>query len=154
MLIMHTLKSIKIIANANIYLAIDESKILQCSPDVKHVVICIHWFFPSWPSCNDKNIELFTGLWVNKCTYSECILGVLKGAQVWDFDLLDFNDFFYHEVYIGRGLEGWNQIFTFFTDGWDTSRFVLATACAVSASKLLPYVPSTPAKCYRMRRLR
>ncbi len=29
-----------------------------------------------------------------------------KGAQVRDFDVLDFNDFFYHEVSIGRGLEG------------------------------------------------
>ncbi len=77
---MHTLKSIKIIANANIYLAIDESTILQCSPAVKHVVICTHWIFPSWPSYKDKNIKLFTGLWVNKCTYSEGILGVLKGT--------------------------------------------------------------------------
>ncbi len=60
---------------------------------------------------------------------------------------------FYHEVYIGRGLEGWNKMFTFFTDGWDTGHFVLATACAVYASKVLPHAPHTPAICYRMRRL-
>jgi hypothetical protein len=61
---------------------------------------------------------------------------------------------FYHEVSIGRGLEDWNKIFTFFTDGWDTGHFVLATACAVYASKLLSYAPSTLALCYRMRRIR
>ena len=61
---------------------------------------------------------------------------------------------FYHEVYIGRGLKGWNKIFTFFTDGWDTGHFVIATACAVYASKLLSYAPSTLAKCYRLRRTR
>ncbi len=61
--------------------------------------------------------------------------------------------FFYHEVYIGRGLEGRNKFFSFFTDGWDTGHFVLATAWAVYASKLLPYAPSTLAKCYRMRRI-
>ncbi len=43
-------------------------------------------------------------------------MAILKGAQVWDFDVLDFKDFFYHEVFIGRGHEGWNKIFTFFTD--------------------------------------
>jgi hypothetical protein len=74
---------------------------------------------------------------------------LLKGAQVWDFDVLDFNDFFIMKSW----LEGWNKIFTFFTDGWDTGHFVLATACAVYASKLLAYAPSTLARCYRMPRI-
>ncbi len=74
----------------------------------------------------------------------------LKGAQVWDFDVLDFNDFFSWSLY-RRGLEGWNKFFSFFTDGWDTGHFVLATACAVYASKLLPYAPSTLAICNRIR---
>jgi hypothetical protein len=78
---------------------------------------------------------------------------MFKGAQVWDFDVLDFNAF-YHEVSIGRGLEGFNKSFTFFTDGWDTGHFFLANACAVYASKLLPHAPHTLAKCYRMRRIR
>ncbi len=59
---------------------------------------------------------------------------------MWDFDLLDSDDFFYHEDFICRGLEGWNKFFKFFTDAWDTGHFVFATACAVNASKLLPHV--------------
>jgi hypothetical protein len=38
---------------------------------------------------------------------------------------------------IGRGFEGWNKNWKFFTDGLDTGHFVFATACAVNASKLL-----------------
>ncbi len=61
---------------------------------------------------------------------------LLKGAQVWDFDLLDFNDFFYHEVYIGRGLMGWNKKLIFCTDGLDMGLFIFVTACAVYANNL------------------
>ncbi len=52
---------------------------------------------------------------------------------------------------LGKGLEGWNKNFTFFTDGWDKGRFVFATACAVYASKLLPHAQCALVNCYRMR---
>ncbi len=61
---------------------------------------------------------------------------------------------FYHEVSVGRGLEGWNKNFTFFTDGWDMGHFVFATACAVYASKLLLCAQSALANCYPMRSVR
>ncbi len=120
-----------------------------------------NWRFSS---LNHANFDFFglgpkspthTGLiWVKTPEPNISSLGSFKGAQVWDFDVLDFNDFFHHKVYIGRGLEGWNKIFSFYTDEWDTGHYVLATACAVYASKLLPYAPSTLAKCYRMHRIR
>ncbi len=75
-------------------------------------------------------------------------------AQVWDFDLLDSNEFFYHEVSIGRGLEGWKKMFTFLTDGRDMGHFVFATAWAVYTSKLLPHAQCALANCYRMRSVR
>ncbi len=76
-------------------------------------------------------------------------ISLLKGAQVWDLDLLDSNDFYIMESL----LEGWNKNFKFLQMVYTlhTGHFVFATACAVYACNLLPYANCTLANCYRMR---
>ncbi len=67
-----------------------------------------------------------------------------------DFDVLDFNDFFIMKSIQVGDLRAEIKFLHFLQMG----HFVLATVCAVYASKLLPYAPSSLAKCYRMRRIR
>ncbi len=57
--------------------------------------------------------------------------GWFKGAQVWDFSSLRLQWFFCHKVFIGRGLEGWNEKIFFFKCGPDTYHFIFASICAV-----------------------
>ncbi len=66
----------------------------------------------------------------------------IKGAQMWDFDLLDFNDFFIMKSHD--------------EDTRDEIKIVhfLQMGEIPSILFLLPHAPSTLANCYRMRSVR
>ncbi len=67
----------------------------------------------------------------------------VKGAQVWDFDLLDFNDLFSMKSLSVGDFRDEIKILNFLQMG-DVQAILF----------LLPHAPSTLANCYRMRSLR
>ncbi len=68
-------------------------------------------------------------------------LCTFKGAQVWDFDVLDFNDFFIMKSTLAKCYPGYHM---------RRIRLQFATVCTVYASKTHNFTRF----CYRMRRVR
>ncbi len=83
-----------------------------------------HTFLLSWeigslpqalrPANKDTMATTFSSISLYLSNFFSLCLKVPKCEILMSWILMIF---FYHEVYIGRGLEGGNKIFTFFTDG-------------------------------------